>query len=84
MLLIKFDTTYVNKTTICFGDRTLLSFISTIKIDILTGITNFYIIDTSISFLLYLKKIDILSIYLNNITNQLICQDYNIIFIICN
>lgn len=56
MLLIEFDTTYVNKTIIYFRNGIPLSFIGIIKIDILIGITNFYIIDTLNSFFLYLKK----------------------------
>lgn len=69
ILLIELDITYVNKAAIFFKNGIPLSFIGTIEIDTLVGITNFYVVDTSTLFFLYLKKIDILDIYLNNIIN---------------
>lgn len=82
MLSIELDITYTNKSTIYFGNKTLLNFITIVQINILVNITNFYIMDTSILFIFYLKNINILSIYLNNITNQLICQNNKSISII--
>lgn len=82
MLSIELDITYTNKPTIYFGNKTLLNFITIVQINILVNITNFYIMDTSILFIFYLKNINILSIYLNNITNQLICQNNKSISII--
>lgn len=70
---IKLDTTRTNETTISFGSKIPLNSIGTVQVFIYIGITNFYVIDTPTLFLLCLKNIDILSIYLNNITNQLIC-----------
>lgn len=66
-----------------FGKRNTLSLIDTIQVNISISIINFHFIDIHILFLLYLKNMDTLSIYLNNITNQLICQDNKSIFIIC-
>ena len=49
-----------------------LSSIGIAQVFTLVGITNIHVVDTSILFLLYLKDMDILGIYLNNIINQLI------------
>lgn len=75
MLEIKLDTTNINKATICFGSEMLLSSTNIVQVLIPTNIANFYIIDKPTLFFLFLKDIDILGIYLNYITNQLICQD---------
>lgn len=69
ILSVKLDTIYANKAILCFESKTSLSFIGTVRVDTLVGITNFYIIDTSILFFLYLKNMDILKVYLNNIIN---------------
>lgn len=70
---IKLDITRANEAIICFGSGMLLSLIGTIQVFTPIDTTNFHIVDTLTLFLFYLKDIDTLSIYLNNITNQLIC-----------
>ena len=50
-----------------------LSSIDTVQVFIPVGTANFHVIDTLTPFFLCLKDMDILEIYLNNITNQLIC-----------
>ena len=72
---IELDITCANKATICFGSIISLSSIGTVQVFTPVGNTNFYIVDIPTSFLLYLKEINTLGIYLNKITNQLICQD---------
>ncbi len=72
---IKLDTTRANEATICFGSGLPLSSIGTVQVFTLVGTANFHVVDTPTPFLLYLKDMDILGIYLNNITNQLICQN---------
>lgn len=72
MLFVKHDITYVNKTIIYFESRTLLNSINIVQINTPIDIANFYIINTFISFFLYLKNINILKVSLKNITNQLI------------
>lgn len=66
---IELDTTHAKKATMCFESRILLNSIGTIQVDTPVGATNFYVIDTPTPFLLYLKDIDKLGIYLNNIIN---------------
>ena len=80
---IELNTTRANEATICFGSRMSLSSIGTVQIFTPVGTTNFHVIDIPISFLLCLKDMDTLGIYLNNITNQLICQDSKKIPIFC-
>ena len=72
---IALDTTRTNEATIYFGSEILLSSIGTIQVYIPVGTTNFHVVDTPTPFFLCLKNMDTLGIYLNNITNQLICQD---------
>ena len=72
---IKLDTTCANEATICFGSKMSLSSISIVQIFTSVGTTNFHVIDTPTLFLLCLKDINTLGIYLNNIINQLICQN---------
>ena len=72
---IELDTTRANEATICFGSGMLLSSIGIVQVFTPIGTTNFHVVDTPIPFLLCLKDMDTLGIYLNNITNQLICQD---------
>lgn len=69
ILKIELDTIRANETTICFKSGISLSSISIVQVFILVDTTNFYVINTPISFLLCLKNMDILDIYLNNITN---------------
>lgn len=64
-----------NKVIIYFGSRLLWSSIDIVQVLTPIGITNFHVIDISTLFLLYLKDMDIFNMYLNNITNQLICQN---------
>ena len=66
---IELDTTRANQVTICFGSGIPLSSIGIIQFFTPAGTTNFYIVDIPTLFLLCLKDIDTLSIYLNNITN---------------
>ena len=80
---VKLNKTYANKATICFEIGISLSSISIVRIDIPVGTANFHVVETSIPFLLYLKDIDTLGIYLNNITNHLICEDGKSVFILC-
>ena len=72
---IELDTTRANEATICFGSGMPLSSIGTVQVFTPVGTTNFHVVDTPTPFLLCLKDMDTLGIYLNNITNQLICQD---------
>ena len=72
---IKLDITRANEATICFESGMPLSSINTVQLLTLFGIANFHVVDTSTPFLFCLKNMDIFGIYLNNITNQLICQD---------
>ena len=69
MLKIELDTTRANEATICFRSRLPLSLIDTVQVLIPVSTTNFYIVDIPTPFLLCLKDMDILGIYLNNITN---------------
>lgn len=71
MPLIKLNTTRTNKATIYFENKIFLSFICIIRVDIPIGTVNFYVVDTPILFLFYLKDIDILRVYLNNIIMNL-------------
>lgn len=75
ILSIKLNITYGNEATICFECGILLSLISTIQVNISVDTTNVHVVDISTLLFLCLKDMDILGIYLNNITNQLICQD---------
>lgn len=70
---IKLDIIYANKATTCFGNRKSLSLINILQVLISIDTIKFYIINIYTLFFLDLKDIDIFSIYLNNITNQLIC-----------
>ncbi len=72
---IELDITHANEATICFGSGLPLSSIDTVQVLTPIGTANFHVVDTPILFLLCLKNIDTLGIYLNNITNQLICQN---------
>ncbi len=72
---IELDATCANKTTICFRSGLPLSSIGIVQVLTSVGTANFDVVDTSTSFLLYLKDMDTLGIYLNNISNQLICQN---------
>lgn len=80
---IKLNTIYTNEATTCFKSKISLSFINIVQIDVLVDTSNFYIMDIAILFLFYLKDMNTLSIYLNNITNYFICQDNKSVFIIC-
>lgn len=73
--------TYAKKTIICFRSELSLRSISTVQVLIFNNTTNLHIIDIFTPFLFYLKDIDIFGIYLNNITNQLICQNRKSILI---
>lgn len=75
MLEIELNTTRIIKAIIYFGSRILLSLIGKIQLLISSNTVNFHIIDIPILFFLYLKNIVIFDIYLNNIINQLICQN---------
>lgn len=66
---IELDTTCANKAIIYFGSEILLSLFRIIQVLIPIGTTNFHVINISILCLHYLKDINILGIYLNNITN---------------
>lgn len=83
MLLIKLNIIYANKAIICFKNRISLSYLNTIRVSTLVDMANFYIIDIFTLFLFYLKNMDILGVYLKNITNQLICQKNKSIPILC-
>lgn len=72
---IEQDTTRANKGTIYFKSGLPLSLIDTVQVFISISTTNFYVVDISIPFFFCLKDIDTLGIYMNNITNQLICQN---------
>ena len=72
---IELDTTRANEATICFGSGLPLSSIGTVQVLTPVGTANFHVVDTPTPFLLCLKDMDTLGIYLNNITNQLICQN---------
>lgn len=61
--------TNANKITICFKSEILLKLIGIIQVSLFISTTNFYIVNTPILLFLSLKNINILSIYLNNITN---------------
>lgn len=82
MLKVKLDTTRANEVIIYFGNKMTLSLIGTIQVFISIGITNFHIVNIPNPFFLYLKNINKVGIYLNNISNQLICQNgkNNLIF----
>lgn len=80
---IELDTIRANKITIFFRNKIFLHLIGTVQVFTPVGTTNFYIIDTLILLLLYFKNIDTYSIYLNNIINQLFCQNGKNIPIIC-
>ncbi len=80
---IELDITSANKAIIYFKSRIPLSLIGIVHIFIFIGIINFHIVNIPTPFLLCLKDIDTLGIYLNNITNQLICQDSKNIPIFC-
>lgn len=75
MLEIEVDIIHAKETIICFGSKMSLSFIGIVQVFILIGITNFYIINIPTPFFFYLNGMGILDIYLNNITNQFICQN---------
>lgn len=83
MLEIMLDTTPANKAIIFIESEISLNSINIIQVSILVSTTNFYIVDLFILFFLYLKNMDILSIYLNNIINQLIYQNSKNISIFC-
>ncbi len=80
---IELDTTRANKVTIYFGSGLPLNSIGIVQVLISVGTTNFHVVDTPTLFFLCLKNIDTHSIYLNNITNQLICQNGKSIPILC-
>lgn len=69
MLKIEVDITYVNNATICFKNRIALNLINIIQVITLIGTTKFHVVDIFTSFFLYIKDMDTLNIYLNNITN---------------
>ncbi len=72
---IELNITRANKATICFGSGLPLSSIGTVQVFSPVGTANVHVVDTLIPFFFCLKDINILGIYLNNITNQLICQN---------
>lgn len=76
-------TTSANKANICFGSGMSLSSINTVNIYISISTTNFHVLNTSTSFFFCFKDMHLLSIYLNNITNRLICEKGKKISIIC-
>lgn len=80
---IELDTTRANEAIICFESKIPLSSIGTVEVFIPIGTTNFHIIDIPIPFLFCLKDMDICSIYLNSIINQLIYQNVKSITIFC-
>lgn len=80
---IELNIIYKNKTIIYFKSEIFLSFINIVKVNIPINAINFHIVNTFITFFLYLKNINRLNIYLNNIINQLIYQNSKNIFIIC-
>ncbi len=63
------DTTRANEATISFGRGIPLSSIGRVQVLISIGTANFHVVDTPTPFLLCLKNMDTLGIYLNNITN---------------
>lgn len=83
MLGIELNITCTNKVIICFKSGIPLNSIGIIQVFISISTTNFHIVDILTSFFRYLKNLDILSIYLNNIINQLICQNGINILIFC-
>lgn len=70
---IKLNTIYLKKANIFFRSGISLSLIITFQVFISMDTANFHVVNLSTLLLLYLKDIDTLSIYLNNIINQLIC-----------
>lgn len=83
MSKIELDTTCVNKIRICLRSRLIFSSIGIFQLLTPVSTTYFHVIDTSTSFFLRLKDMNTLGIYLNNITNQLICQNSKSILIFC-
>lgn len=81
---IELDITYINKANICFRSGIPLYLISKVQVNIPLDIINFYVMDIPTLFLLCLKDMDILDIYLNNITNQLICKNGKIFLFFVN
>ena len=82
ILEIKLDTIYTNEITIYFRSGIFLSSIDTVQVFTLIGITNFHVINILSRFFL-IKDMDIINIYLNNTTNQLIWQNGKNISIFC-
>ncbi len=72
---IELNITHANETTMCFESKILWISIDIVQVFIPVDTINFYIVNISAPFLLCLKDINTFSIHLNNITNQLICQD---------
>lgn len=80
---IKLETTCANGAIIYFKSKMFLSLINIVQVFIFMSITNFHVVDILTLFFYYLKDINILGIYLNNIINQLISQKGKSITIFC-
>ena len=75
MSKIELDTNHANKATIYFGSGIPFRLIDIVQVFTFVGTINFHVVNPPTPFLLCLKNMDKLSIYLNNITNQFICQN---------
>ncbi|KAH8878622.1 hypothetical protein GQ53DRAFT_673779, partial [Thozetella sp. PMI_491] len=66
------DTSRARKVYIKFNNKALISFIGSVKLDILVSRVIFYIINMLTPFLFYLRDIDKLKVKLYNIYNKLV------------
>ena len=66
------DSSQVKKANIKFGNGTLMELLRIITVNTPFKLMDFYIIKSDTSFLMLLKNMDRLKVYLNNITNQLV------------
>ncbi|KAL0939184.1 uncharacterized protein CTRU02_205794 [Colletotrichum truncatum] len=66
------NTKAASSVIIKFGNRILLESIRTTKVLTLFRSVKFYVIKTNTPFLIYLRDIDRLKVYFNNVTNTLI------------
>ena len=75
------DSSQVKKANIKFGNGTLMELLRIITVNTPFKLMDFYIIKSDTSFLMLLKNMDRLKVYLNNITNQLVNKNGVTIYI---
>ena len=72
---VRLDATRAGEASIRFGGGKSLSSIGTVKVGTPIGLVDLHVVDVPTPFLMCLQDMDRLGVYLNNVANELICNN---------